>query len=88
MKRRILIYNIGNCGIMAEDQSFRRRYFFSKKKWWNVLYDYGIGVSNIEMEIEKHHVRDWVLERIKEYKDKNIQIDIVNESRYDIFNFF
>ena len=85
MKRRILIYKIGNYGIMAEDQSFRRRYFFSKKKWWNVLYDYGIGVSHIEMEIERHLVRDWILDRVQEYKNKNIQIDIVNETNYDIF---
>lgn len=84
MKRRILIYNIGSCGIMAEDQSFRRKYLFSKKKWWNIVGDYGIGCS-IEMEKQNHFIRDWVLERIQEYKDKNIQIDIVNESKYNIF---
>jgi len=37
------------------------------------------------MEKQNHFVRDWVLERIQEYKDKNIQIDIVNESKYNIF---
>jgi hypothetical protein len=88
MKRRIVIYNILAGGVMAEEQSFRRRYFFSKKKWWTVYGGCSVGCSHIEMEMRTHDVRDWVLERVKKYKDKNIQIDIVNESRYNIFNFF
>jgi hypothetical protein len=86
MKRRILIYSIGKYGLMAEDQSFRRAYFFSlRKKWWNVSGVCSVGFSHIEMEIRIHDVRDWVFERVQEYKDKNIQIDIVNKSIYDIF---
>jgi hypothetical protein len=88
MKKSIIIYNTGDYGIMMEDQSFRKRFpIFSKKKWWNVSGDYGLG-CNIGYEKKYHILRDWVLERAKEYNDKNIQIEIVNESRYDIFNFF
>ena len=73
---------------MVEDQSFRRRIpIFGKKKWINVSGDYGLG-CNIGYEKKYHILRDWIFERVNEYKSKNIQIDIVNESNYDIFNFF
>ena len=85
MKRRIVIYKQGNYCLMAEDQSFRRKFiFFGKKEWLNVSGAYEIG-SIIETGKEYILMKNWIHERVQEYKEKNIEIEIVNETNYDIF---